>query len=269
MEGFIFLHRTILEWEWYKNKNTLIVFIYLLLKANHKNGRWQGIEIKRGQILTSLKNIEYNNDVTFQQARTALNHLQKTKEITCKVTNKFTLITVCNYDKYNSKNYVINKQNNKQITSKITSEQQTDNKQSTYNNNNNNNNNVNKNNNINKEEALFCKNFIDKYLEFQNTNKDIIFKEEKIEKDDVLFFCRILIENEYNSETISNDLEIIFNNYSLLPSFLQQKTFTIMSFIKYFAEICNCIKNTATKKKKNNFDKADYIKNTLENIINK
>ncbi len=35
--GYIALHRQMLNWEWYKNTNTKVLFIHLLLKANYKD----------------------------------------------------------------------------------------------------------------------------------------------------------------------------------------------------------------------------------------
>ena len=57
------------------------------------------------------------------EIRTSLKHLQLTGEITSKATNKFTIFTVVNYNLYQTDN----KQDNKQITSNLTNNQQTDN----------------------------------------------------------------------------------------------------------------------------------------------
>lgn len=127
MQGFIKLHRQITEWEWYSNINVCRLFIHCLLKANHKDNKWQGIVIERGSFITSIENLAFETGLSGQQIRTALNKLKSTGEITSKTTNRYSVISINNWDMYQ----VDNKQDNKQITNK----QQTDNKQITTNNN--------------------------------------------------------------------------------------------------------------------------------------
>lgn len=134
MEGWIKLHRKFLSWEWYNDNNAKIVFIHLLLVANHTDQKWKGITIKRGQKLTSLGHLAKEVNLTVQQTRTAINKLKSTGEITIKTTNKNTLITIVNYDFYQIEKVIItdNKTNN------ITIKQQINNKQITTNKNDNN-----------------------------------------------------------------------------------------------------------------------------------
>ena len=127
MQGFIKLHRQITEWEWYSNINVCRLFIHCLLKANHKDNKWQGIVIERGSFITSIENLAFETGLSGQQIRTALNKLKSTGEITSKTTNRYSVISIKNWDMFQ----VDNKQDNKQITNK----QQTDNKQITTNNN--------------------------------------------------------------------------------------------------------------------------------------
>lgn len=114
MEGWIKLHRKILEWEWYNDNNTKIVFLHLLLTANHKEKNWQGITIKRGQKLTSIQHLAEETNLTIQQIRTVLNKLKSTNEITINTTNKNTLITIEKYNDYQDKE----EENNKQINTR-------------------------------------------------------------------------------------------------------------------------------------------------------
>lgn len=121
--GFIKINRKILGWRWYQNVNTFKLFIHILLTANIKDKEWQGELIKRGELVTSLNSLVQQTGLTVQQTRKAIENLIATNEITKRTTNKYTVISVINYEKYQT----FNKQNNNQITNK----QQTNNKQAT------------------------------------------------------------------------------------------------------------------------------------------
>jgi len=125
--GFIILHRSLLEWEWYNDVNTTRLFIHCLLKANYKTKQWRGITIDRGTFLTSTKSLVKETGLTTRQIRTSLLKLVMTGELTIKPTTKNTTITVNNYDAYQSND----KQNDNQTTSKKTIERQTNDKPAT------------------------------------------------------------------------------------------------------------------------------------------
>lgn len=95
----IFTER-LLEWEWYHDTKMVRVFLHLLLKANYRSKRFEGIEIKRGQLVTSLANMSAELGLSVKSIRTCLNKLQTTGEIGKQTASKFTIITVCKYDKY-------------------------------------------------------------------------------------------------------------------------------------------------------------------------
>ena len=123
MNGFILLYRQITEWEWYQNPNTFRVFLHCLLMANFTDGRFEGMDIKRGQFVTSLPSLSKQTRLSIQQVRTALDHLKSTGEITDYSTSKYRVITVVKYDQYQ----IDNRQNNSQSTGN----QQASNSQST------------------------------------------------------------------------------------------------------------------------------------------
>ena len=120
--GWIKIHRKLLEWEWYDEPNTFRLFIHLLLKANHKPKNYRGVNIGAGQIMTGLTLLSQQTGLSIQKIRTSLNNLKSTNEITSKTNNKGTVIQIVKYKDY-------------QV---VTNEQQTNNKQTTTNKNDNN-----------------------------------------------------------------------------------------------------------------------------------
>jgi DNA-binding transcriptional MerR regulator len=120
MSGWIKIHRKFLEWEWFNKSEAVHLFMYMLLKANHKDGKWQGIEVKRGQFISSLGNISNATGISIQTIRTILKKLEKTNEIELKSTSQFTIVTISKYDCYQEQNDDTNKPltNNQQATNK-------------------------------------------------------------------------------------------------------------------------------------------------------
>lgn len=101
---WIKLHRSLTEWEWFNKSEMVQIFIYLLLKANYEDRKWQGIIIKKGQILTNYSVLQIELNISLQKARTCLERLKSTGEILVETTRKHLLITVCNFDKYQEYN---------------------------------------------------------------------------------------------------------------------------------------------------------------------
>ena len=98
--GYIRLDRKILEWEWYSDINTKTIFIHCLLKANWKDAKFCGRVIERGSFVTSLPTLAHESGLSVRSVRTALEHLKSTGEVTVKSTNKYSVVTVVNYDYY-------------------------------------------------------------------------------------------------------------------------------------------------------------------------
>lgn len=117
-QGFITLHRKFLAWEWVGEPNMVSLFIHLLLLANHEAKKWQGIEIGRGQLVSSVQSLSARTGLSVSQIRTGLKRLEMTGEIANKTTNKYSVITVCKYDSYQTQSVCNDKQNDKQIANK-------------------------------------------------------------------------------------------------------------------------------------------------------
>lgn len=104
-EGFIFIHRKFKNWEWYDDPPTRLIFEHCLYSANFIDEVWKGQEIKRGQFPTSIEKLATANGLTIRQTRTALKNLQMTNEITVQTTNRYSIITVNNWDLYQPKRH--------------------------------------------------------------------------------------------------------------------------------------------------------------------
>ena len=117
MHGWIKLHRKLIKWEWYHDPNMVHLFIYLLLMANHEPQNWLGVPVKRGQVVTGLKSLNEATGLSTQTLRTCLSRLEKAGNLTSKSTNRFRIITLCNYNTYQISDGDTNKPTNKQLTS--------------------------------------------------------------------------------------------------------------------------------------------------------
>ena len=98
--GWIKLHRSLLEWEWYDDINVMRVFLHCLLMANHKDKKYRGAVVERGSFLTGRDTLASQTGLTVQQIRTSLNKLKSTNELTIKSSKQGTVIQVVSYDKY-------------------------------------------------------------------------------------------------------------------------------------------------------------------------
>lgn len=126
MNGYLKLHRSLLQWEWWNDANTTRLWTYILIKANFKPCQWRGETLKPGQLVTSLPSLASGTGLSVQQTRTSLDRLKSTGEITDKSTNKFRIITVCNWDTYQIDDDNNNRQGNRQnnMQSEATGKQQ-------------------------------------------------------------------------------------------------------------------------------------------------
>lgn len=123
--------RKIIAWEWYKDSNMVHLFIHLVLNASHKETRYMGQIIPRGSLLCGRLKLALDTGMSEQTIRTCIKKLKLTNEITTKSTNRYTIITVCNYNIYHSDDENINQQSNQQSNQQLTSNQPATNQQLT------------------------------------------------------------------------------------------------------------------------------------------
>lgn len=121
MQGWIKLHRQLLEWEWYSDISTFRLFTHLLLMANHKDKKYRGMILKAGTVITGRELLAKQTGLTVQQVRTSIERLKSTNEITNKTSPQGTVIEIVKYINYQL------------ITNEVTNEQPTTNQQLTTN----------------------------------------------------------------------------------------------------------------------------------------
>ena len=94
------LHRKFKNWEWYGDIITRGIFIDLLLTVNWEEKKWRGITVPAGSLVTSIEHLAQSTGVSPRVLRERLNKLEKTGEIAKQTSNKFTIITLLNWRKY-------------------------------------------------------------------------------------------------------------------------------------------------------------------------
>lgn len=158
-KGYIALYRQFIDWEWYDDANTMRLFIHCLLLANHKDKKWRGKTIKRGQFITSQSKLANSLKLSIMQIRNSLKKLKTTGEITVYTTADYSVITVNLYDSYQDKEQA-------KEQAKDTTNEQANNRLITTTNNDNNISNISyinislSNKKITKEEREILKNYI-------------------------------------------------------------------------------------------------------------
>ena len=125
MDGWIKLHRKLFDkpiW----NCSTIeqkVILITILVMANHeeKEWEWNGEKYvcRPGQFITSLEKIAKTagKDISIKNVRTAIMRFENYKFLTNESTNKNRLITICNWERYQEKNYDTGKQTGRQPAS--------------------------------------------------------------------------------------------------------------------------------------------------------
>lgn len=111
-DGYIKVFRSLKTWEWYQDSNTKNVFLHLLLNAQWDDSRFRGYDVPKGSLVTGYTALSTQLGISIQSVRTAFKHLKSSGEITTKVTNKFTIVTIVNWEKYQGKEESVNRQNN-------------------------------------------------------------------------------------------------------------------------------------------------------------
>jgi hypothetical protein len=114
--GWMKLYRKFILWEWYKDSKMVHLFIHFLLKANHRDEKWKGIIIKRGQFVTSLKNLSIETGISVRSVRTFIKRLKSTHDLTCETTSSYSIITLINWESYQGDSLVTTRKTTHEVT---------------------------------------------------------------------------------------------------------------------------------------------------------
>lgn len=96
--GFVQLSDDLANWRWIDDKNTVYVYLRLLLKAAWSDRFQNGVEIKRGQAVISQNEFAKTCGISRQELRTILDRLVSTNKIRRTPTAKCSIITLIEYD---------------------------------------------------------------------------------------------------------------------------------------------------------------------------
>ena len=118
--GYIKLWRKSLESPTWDNPNVWRLWCWCLMKAAHKQVKlligFKELILEPGQLIFGRKKCAIETGISEQTVRTCLQALKSTSNITIKSTNRFSIISIINWDSYQVNEYEINQQKDQQIT---------------------------------------------------------------------------------------------------------------------------------------------------------
>lgn len=127
MDGWLKLHRSIIDSAVFEDSEILKIWIWLLCNVafEEHDTIYLGkvIHLKKGQIATGRKKMAQQIGISENRVYRALNILQQLGNINIKSNNKYSLITLENWAKYQQDQTANEQQNNSKINSKPTAKQ--------------------------------------------------------------------------------------------------------------------------------------------------
>lgn len=126
--GYIKLYRSLLDNPIITKPDYFVIWIYILLKASHKEHYQlvgnQRIHLIPGQFPTGRKKISKDLGISENKIYRALNYFENEHQIKQQKNNKFTVITILNWHKYQGNGTTNEQQNEQQIDNKSTTNRQ-------------------------------------------------------------------------------------------------------------------------------------------------
>jgi hypothetical protein len=103
-EGWVKVHRKLLDNPIFKDSESVHLMIYSILKANHedKDILWNGkrIVVRRGQFISGLRKIAKETGISIKKIRSRSQLFENLKIWHTQKAHTHSLITICNYEKY-------------------------------------------------------------------------------------------------------------------------------------------------------------------------
>ena len=101
-QGYIRLHRSLMEWHYSNNPSMLAVWTHLLMLAEYEDCQYEGVTVHRGELLVSQQWLAQKVGISEKQLRLCLRKLEEDNEISKKRAGKRTIISILKYADYQS-----------------------------------------------------------------------------------------------------------------------------------------------------------------------
>ena len=121
-DGWVRLYRQSVERGWLKNHKLWAFWTWCLLKSTHQEYTetvgFQRVLLHPGEFIFGRDAAAKELGMSVQSIRTCVDILRKRQNLTIKSTNKFSIVSIRNWNSYQNENGASNQQINQQVTSK-------------------------------------------------------------------------------------------------------------------------------------------------------
>jgi len=122
MEGWVKLWRKSLDSGLLQNPELWTFWCWCLMKATHRHHKqivgWQTVELKPGQFVFGRKKAAQDLCLTERKIRTCLKKLENLGNLTIYATNKYSVISIVNWESYQQNDQPSDQQNDQHVTSR-------------------------------------------------------------------------------------------------------------------------------------------------------
>lgn len=99
-EGWFKIYRKLKHWRWRHKPEYVSFLFHCLLFANLEDYTFEFETIKRGSFVTSIADLSREIGISARTVRTILKNLEKSGFLTVKAGNRYTIVSISNYDLY-------------------------------------------------------------------------------------------------------------------------------------------------------------------------